>query len=430
VRRRLGLLALAALPLASAAPPARAAESSVRSEHALVSGDVPVAWVEEASALVEAVYPLLSRYFGAEPPPASLPLLVTLLPTRERFLAATREAGATEDLSEAGGYTAWEQGVSYVWVQPEPFDTRRLVIHEATHQFQVKAVQEGIPDRDVLWHREGLAEHFGWHRRAKAGLEVGALDVVALSDRPAQAAARVAAGAFDPWAVGAGAVKPDYTDGLCLLETLLRTKDEDLRARFEAWEEDAFRHRDAAARFGLKFAGRKEQLLAAAREVWGAYRRPWKPRGAGWDERDGALVGRHESLGLLEGGAPLGPGRASIDAVVEVSRGGVAGLCLGVREGRWLALELSDGLLRLVLAGEAGERVLAEARVSSEGPLRLRLLAEGAWATGDVLAVPPEAPHVQARLEDAGCTAEELAGVPGLLVKRGEATFRDVRLGN
>src|SRR5688572_30239239 len=215
--------------------------------------------LRELADLGEAGWPHWKAYFQAEPPKNRLPLEMVVSKDRDSFLAATKGLGV--DLSTAGGWYDAGARTSYLFLQPHLSSTRLLVLHELTHQYQYKALQDDVPDRSPVWHREGLAEHFGFHRRTKAGLEVGALDVVAIDARPVECAELVRAGKLDTWGIGTGARSaPDYTESLALVETFLRTKDETLKKAYAQWEREIYKGGNGGKRFEKVFAGKRERL--------------------------------------------------------------------------------------------------------------------------------------------------------------------------
>src|SRR5204863_79908 len=80
--------------------------------------------------------------------------------------APLRRAGVgPQAVTSAGGYYDPGSKTSYLFSQPHDSSTRLLVLHELTHQFQAKATLENELVRSPGWHKEGLAEHFGFHRR-------------------------------------------------------------------------------------------------------------------------------------------------------------------------------------------------------------------------------------------------------------------------
>src|SRR5687767_2413992 len=178
--------------------PATPAKSVAIGVHVEASGDVPAEVLEEAASLGDQLVPLLAAHFEAEVPKAARPLRVVIHATQEAFRnAVLAEGGTASDLEHVGGYTPKKTLVSHLWLQDEPFDTRRLVLHELVHQVQDKTFAEFGPGTDTEWHREGLAEWFGWHVRGAKGLEVGRLDAVARNAMPAEIGRKITGNGID-----------------------------------------------------------------------------------------------------------------------------------------------------------------------------------------------------------------------------------------
>jgi hypothetical protein len=405
----------------------------VRTPHLVVRGDVGLERLRGYADLAEACWPQWKAFFREEPPRDRMPLVMDVRTDRDgwlRTLASVGVLGAAA-LTGAGGYYDPRTRVSYLYLQPHDSSTRLLVLHELTHQYQYKSVLGERPERCPLWLREGLAEHFGYHRRTAAGLETGAYDMVAIDARPAEVAARVARGAFDPWAVGTGAVAtPDYTDALALVGTLLRTKDAALAGAFRRYQDDLLRGAEAGKAFEKAFADLKPRLRAAVTEVWGGLRRPWSVVYVAWDEAPGVIVGDGRPWAFLQGTRDLRGPDAGIEATLTLSdRAAAGGVCLGVRG--------PDDLVGLEVRADRSVRVRVKrhgtwtdvggitlpARPAGRG-VRLAFGVRGAGLRLEIDGMP--APDVP--LGAAGLSPADLDGKAGLMAESGEVRFADVRL--
>jgi hypothetical protein len=439
VRAAAGLAVLLAALAVLAGPPgapgpsvAFAADEEVRTPHVVARGTVGREALEAYAALGEACYAQWKAYFRAEPKPAMRPLVMDVRRTRDEWVAALSAAGVSgaQSMRGAGGYYDHGTKVSYLYLQPHDSSTRLLVLHELTHQFQYKAVLGSETGRSPLWHREGLAEHFGYHRRTEQGLLTGVYDMVAIDARPAEIADRVTAGTFDPWAIGTGRVaSPDYADALGLVGLLLRTEDAGLRRAFARFEEDLERGGDAGEKFRRAFAGLEKRLAAAATEVWGRLRRPWKVVYIAWDEEPGAIVGRGLPWAFLQGTERLEGGAAWAEATIGLGRETVAGgVAIGVRDADNLVSAEVRGdrrvLVRVKRSGtwwDLGQVPLAVS--PADRPVRVRLEARGADLVVHVDGVPAlELPASATRLG-----LGEVTGAAGLIAESGPARFREAR---
>jgi hypothetical protein len=432
--RGLAFAAVVAVVLATRPAAVVAADAEVRTAHLLVRGDIPEAELARYGALAEACWGHWKAYFGAEPKQKDLPLLLDVRRDREGFESALRRAGVDRSaVGSAGGYYDPRSRTSYLFLQPHDSSTRLLVLHELTHQLHAKVVLDNDLTRSPLWHKEGIAEWFGFHRRGKGGLEVGVLDGVAIDDRPTQCAERLRTPGADPWAVLTGSAKTvDYTDALMLVAAFLRTKDATVSKAFRTLEREFESGGDPAKKTARAFAGERERVLAAVHETWDGFRRPWKGVYIAWDEEDGAIVGHGRPWAFLQGTSDLARGKVSIEAKVS----------LGGREAAAGAIAV----------GVKGPDDLVAAEVRADATVVVRRKVRGTWYDLGVvrLTVPPTRDPVAVRLEAvgpllrlsvagvvaldvdgiaAGLTSADLDGAAGLAAEGGPVRFHDVTTG-
>ena len=277
-----------------------AQEQVVRTQHLDVRGRVPEATIDEAATLGEALYAHCKQHFNAEPAASSLPLRLTLHPTVDSFRRELARRRTYVSTQAVGGYTWFDGGGSHVVIQRNAFDTRRLVIHELTHQFQSACRPPWRRGRSPTWYREGLAEFFGWHRRTPQGVAFGVLDLVAPTRRAHEARERVRNAAWEPMSYLAGHRDAEYPDALALVGGLLRSDDAKVREAFRRWELTVLRQGREHRRIREAFPD-AAALKAALRATWDAKGPRWGPAPSGWDEgTDGWIhgsAGRRGSLG-------------------------------------------------------------------------------------------------------------------------------------
>lgn len=384
------------------APP----ENMVNTAHLQVRGRVSVQLVEEAAALGEALYTHLQKHFGRAPDPKLLPLRLTIHPDMEAFRRELARRGTLTGLTEVGGYTWFGRGGSHVAKQRHAFDTRRLVIHELTHQFHFGCRPRWRRGRGPAWYREGLAEYFGWHRRTPTGVTFGVLDLVAPTRRAHDARRRVRSKSWHPRAFLDRQRTADYVDALALVGGLLSSPDEKVRATFRTWERAVLEAGGETRRIQEAFPD-GAALKQALRDTWDQRGPLWGPAPSGWDEQaDGWISGR--------GGRNRGLGRrfaqGSGGAVLRIRPGDKAWARVFVMGGRrFTFLEWRDG--RFGLRGRDAQTWPAPAGA------RLEVMPDGALR---LFAHPHEGTVPVLTIKDAAPGRWDLR----LLVRSGEATFR------
>jgi hypothetical protein len=380
------LLLLAVLPLAAPAP-ARAG-NVYAGDLLRVEGDVPEAVIEQSVHLGRRLDAALRARFATEVPAARRPLRLVLYPDRASWRAALAAQAIPRD-EHAGGWTDWRTGTSHVWLQPEPFDTRRLVLHELVHQWYARCRERSRWGSGPWWYREGLAESYGWHLRAGEEVRFQAVDVVAANPVARRARVRAADPDFDPWAIAVGAVRADHVAALAVAWGLAHTSDAAVRARWTAWERSNLARGGGAAAFRQAFAGSEDAVRAAVREAWASALPIWGRASPGLDQDGAAVLGRGGPapafvFGALD--APLAGVRARCDVRAAGSRAGVflaqaeAGPAyLGEAGGGTLTISRVDSMDALRAGGAGALRTAARVAFdASRGPVRLALAVEPA----------------------------------------------------
>ena len=240
----------------------------VLSEHLEVRGSAGEAWLSKAARLGEALHTALTKHFGRAPDVRRGRLRLVLHRDKAAFERVLAEARVPRHTGPIGGYTFWRKGVSHVYVQAHAFDTRRLVLHELTHQFQARLQRPERRGQGAWWYREGLAEYFGWHRETPDGPVFGALDVREVNRRNHEARARTRRAGWNPWTIVEGTRRVDYTDALALVAGLIASEDETVRATFRAWEQEVLARGGDRAAFLRRFASFEPRLAAIVRKAW------------------------------------------------------------------------------------------------------------------------------------------------------------------
>lgn len=424
------------------------AEHAYEGTRLRVRGDVPEVWIETAVDLLKSLYPALSEQLGRAPDESELPLRLVIHPDRATYKRALRKAGVKVPLGRSGGFTFWQEGESHVYLQGDDFHSRRLILHELTHQFHAKCRPPTRRGRGAWWYREGLAEYYGWHRRRAAGVDFGRVHPLTLAGTARQAQACVQHGGFRAWRVAIGAEEAGYAQALALVAPLLDGPDEDLRARFRAWEREVLERGGDTKAFARHFKGTEERLEAAIRTFWLEHEYRWTASGGAWVEDRGALVAQAgttpailRSTGFKYTGAAQA--RLRVDVTLGATPPASAGILLDAGEGALAALV--DGRRIVVLRRDGAattwrevashpfaSRLPAGRPPPSNGPISLTLAV--VLSDRRQLVFEAQADGVRAVLrvphDQLGSFAVASVGSPGLFVRHGRATFRNFGVGS
>lgn len=226
------------------------------------------------AVLAEAAWPALSDFFGSEPEPD--PLEVWLDADEAAFLARLAAAGVEVPPGIGGWY---EPGLgSFLHVQPSPWYTRVLFLHEVVHQFHDAVSVDA--DRP-FWYVEGLAEALARHHWDGRCLRLRATPLLSWEDLPAKA---LQALDEDGPCVGCRIADPDFEDRPVSMEIVrFLASDPERRSAFFSWREDVDAGRIAAddalvfeERFGV-LDDRFEAFVAADQEPARPLFTEWMP---------------------------------------------------------------------------------------------------------------------------------------------------------
>ena len=197
--RRLSIPALALLAVLGAAGSRRLAaeESSAPeasalrleaypSEHYLLETNIDAATSEVYARVLEALWPQLVAFFGAEPPLADGERLsIRYVATQADWVRTMEDDGILAPVG-AGGYYAPRTRRVYLFRQPTIYNSRQLLLHEAMHQFHFLARTKNAMPKDG-WYVEGLVEHLSRHYWDGETLILGVVPFCSLADYPARA---------------------------------------------------------------------------------------------------------------------------------------------------------------------------------------------------------------------------------------------------
>jgi hypothetical protein len=129
--------------------------------------------------LLEASFSAFQAWFKATPP-AAPGLLPVKLYADESAWAAGLAADGIAAPAEAGGYFSPSTRTAYLFVQPNPYYTHVLLLHEATHQFHElsRTKGQGFP----FWYAEGHAEYLSRHDWDGQCVRIGVIPLLSWED--------------------------------------------------------------------------------------------------------------------------------------------------------------------------------------------------------------------------------------------------------
>ena len=150
--------------------PCRAEETNVTEHFILYSEGIDAA---DTLRLLEASYPQMKTFFNSEP---DRKMQVKVFATKESYQVAFDKLRKffrmnTKHRAALGIYTR-TTATSYLWVQPDEYFTRRVLLHEVAHQFH-DLVRPWSHAPSLDYCGEGLAEYFSWHNWDGKVLELG-----------------------------------------------------------------------------------------------------------------------------------------------------------------------------------------------------------------------------------------------------------------
>lgn len=156
------------------------------SEHYLLETNLDATTSQVYARVLEALWPQLVAFFGAEPPlGAGERLSIRYVATQADWVRTMEDDGVLAPVG-AGGYYAPRTKRVYLFRQPTIYNSRQLLLHEAMHQFHFLARTRNAMPKDG-WYVEGLVEHLSRHYWDGETLTLGVIPFCSLADYPARA---------------------------------------------------------------------------------------------------------------------------------------------------------------------------------------------------------------------------------------------------
>lgn len=295
------------------AAPAAAAVVGTRHYDISVEGGMDPA---DVGNMLEQLYSRLQTYFGTEPPGR---LAIGIYATREQWARALQADGQWVP-PQAGGYYAPQTRKAYLWLQPTPYFTRQLILHEATHQFHW-LTSTGNRDPNATWYTEGLAEYFGMHNWDGRRLETGVIPAMTLEDYPATAIKDFESVGGDLDRIFSFVSRPA---SWAMVHFLIANYPE----QFRAFSRRLDRGEDSSAAFRKVFGSDLAKFSGPCRAWIRDHAQPWEIVWTSWQQRGESMESDSSSVALTVMKTVCPTLTVELQSL---SRGGTAGLVFGYR---------------------------------------------------------------------------------------------------
>ena len=188
----------------------------------------------ETGRFLEAAYEQLKEFFKVEP---DRKLQIKIYATKERYQKEAEKLrsvfAVNRKVRDLAGLYLRETACSYLYVQPGEYTTRRVLLHEVTHEYHdFIRPWSRIPSLDMC--EEGIAEFFSWHNWDGKVLRLGIVPPIAKADH-ARAALRQLHNTvrFDLESIVAGDTEVDYPLAWGLVSFLIDRH----RPKFDIWRQ-------------------------------------------------------------------------------------------------------------------------------------------------------------------------------------------------
>ena len=384
------------------------------SRHYALRTDLGEAFASETLRVLEAAWPQLERYFGHAPPLLRNQRLAFRV-YRHRH-DWTRFLRRKNVFVRSGWSGVFDGRTASLHLQESARYTRKLVLHEAVHQFhQLACCRKGRPR--TTWYSEGLAEYLSGHTWDGETLRLGVVPTLAGQRHATRALEHMAQDAsYDVVRALRGLMPVNYAESWALVGFLSETHDKTWRSAWRALRSELDSAKWAVSVLPKLLPHTKDFLPGMKR--WLATRR--EPMKAVWDDWE-ALDERHVKGRATNVSAAIV--REPVDAFECVlapleGAGARAGLLLhygGPQDFTSVHLRGTGGWEIHRCAGEAWTRVQEGLRrFDLTQPLRLRAERAGA--------------HVSFSVDGQRITSVQVpVGTLGLSIHGCEARFSAIR---
>ena len=264
------------------------AGTDLRTDHFLLY--VETLNAEETGRFLEAAYVEMKSFFrGLEP---DRKIQVKIYATRERYQSEMDHLRKifsvkrrTRDL--AGLYLR-ETACSYLFVQPQEYETRKLLLHEVAHQFHdYLRPWSRVPSLDFC--EEGIAEFFALHNWDGKTLKLGIVPAIGQIDYAKAALQQLRNTArFDMESIVAGDTEVDYPLAWGLVSFLIDRH----RAKFDIWRQGINNDVEPRVVWQKQFGTVMPEIIKSFEPWLQSNVSPWQVVSGEWSPAGQAIEGR------------------------------------------------------------------------------------------------------------------------------------------
>ncbi|HXI50721.1 MAG TPA: hypothetical protein VNH84_04435 [Candidatus Saccharimonadales bacterium] len=226
---------------------------------------VEVLDAEETGRFLEATYAEMKRFFADVEPDRKLQ--VKIYATKERYQLEMdrlrRVFSVKRKARDTHGLYLRETACAYLYLQPEEYETRKLLVHEVAHEYH-DAIRPWSKVPSLAFCDEGIAEYFSLHDWDGQRLRLGIVPPIAKLDY-AKAALRQLQNnvRFDLESVVAGDTEVDYPLAWGLVSFLV----DQHRPKFDTWRQGINNDVDPRVVWQKQFGPVTPELLKSF-EAW------------------------------------------------------------------------------------------------------------------------------------------------------------------
>lgn len=273
-----------------------AAGTNVRTAHFLLYAESPNP--EETGQFLEAAFVEMKKFFdGLEPERI---MKVKIFETKALYQSEMDHLRRTffvkRKTRDTAGVYLRETACSYLYVQPQEYETRRLLLHEVAHQYH-DSLRPWSRAPSLDFCEEGIAEFLAMHNWDGKVLQIGIVPAIGQMDYAKAALQQLSNKArFDLESIVAGDTEVDYPLAWGLVSFLIDRH----RTRFNIWRQGINNDVEPRVVWQKQFGALMPEILQSFGPWLQSNVSPWQVISGEWCPSGNAIEGRaqEEEYGL------------------------------------------------------------------------------------------------------------------------------------